>query len=80
MNREKVKTVGFSLLAQPGLFNLEIDYIKAVNTEETEGILVKAKFAKFLFMSTFSRQKTGDWPRMTKLKKEKAQIETETMT
>ena len=37
MNREKVKTVGFSLLAQSGQFSLEIDYIKAINTEETEG-------------------------------------------
>ncbi|CAG8521030.1 7721_t:CDS:2 [Paraglomus brasilianum] len=55
MNREKVKTVGFSLLAQSGPFSLEIDYITAINTEETE----------------------GDWPRITKPKKdkEKAQIE-----
>ncbi|CAG8657388.1 751_t:CDS:2, partial [Paraglomus occultum] len=38
---------------QSGQFSLEIDYIKAINTEETE----------------------GDWPRITKPKKEKVQIE-----
>ena len=48
MNREKVKTVGFSLLAQSGQFNLEIDYIKAINTEETEGkgVYVNIQLAK----------------------------------
>ncbi|KAJ3045503.1 hypothetical protein HDV00_009157 [Rhizophlyctis rosea] len=37
MNRTKVKTVGFSIVRQPGPFQLEIDWIKAVNTPRTLG-------------------------------------------
>ncbi|KAL1924600.1 uncharacterized protein VTP21DRAFT_4254 [Calcarisporiella thermophila] len=37
MYRERVKTIGISLIGQPGPFSLEIDWIKAMNTENTEG-------------------------------------------
>ncbi|KAJ3125283.1 hypothetical protein HK098_000408 [Nowakowskiella sp. JEL0407] len=37
MYREKVKTVGFSVIRQPGNFSLELDWIKAVNTPKTMG-------------------------------------------
>ncbi|KAG9289823.1 hypothetical protein G9A89_015403 [Geosiphon pyriformis] len=38
MLRERVKTVGFSLLdRQEGPFSLEIDYIKAMNTDRSQG-------------------------------------------
>ncbi|CAG8529234.1 13760_t:CDS:2 [Acaulospora colombiana] len=37
MYREKVRTIGFSLLSQPGTFCLEIDWIKMMNTEHTAG-------------------------------------------
>lgn len=38
MFREKVKTVGLSLTdRQEGPFSIEIDWIKAMNTEFTEG-------------------------------------------
>ena len=40
MYREKVKTIGFSILSQPGPFHLEIDWIKAINTDSTEGNLI----------------------------------------
>ncbi|KAI8976914.1 complex I intermediate-associated protein 30-domain-containing protein [Pilobolus umbonatus] len=40
MFRQKVKTVGFSIMdRQEGPFNLEIEWIKAMNTEFTEGDL-----------------------------------------
>lgn len=43
MHRERVKTVGISLLdRQPGLFELELDWISAMNTETTEGDLDRA--------------------------------------
>lgn len=37
MNRCKVKTIGFSILRQPGDFSLEIDWIKATNSMNTFG-------------------------------------------
>lgn len=38
MFRQKVKTVGISLMdRQEGPFEIEIDWIKAMNTEFTEG-------------------------------------------
>ncbi|TPX59007.1 hypothetical protein PhCBS80983_g02803 [Powellomyces hirtus] len=37
MDRSKIKTVGFSLVRQPGDFALEIDWIKAVNSPRTLG-------------------------------------------
>ncbi|CAI2170485.1 6269_t:CDS:2 [Funneliformis geosporum] len=37
MYREKVKTIGFSILSQPGPFRLDIDCIKAINTDSTDG-------------------------------------------
>ncbi|CAG8545268.1 6944_t:CDS:2 [Diversispora eburnea] len=37
MYREKVRTIGISLLSQPGHFCLEIDWIKMMNTETTFG-------------------------------------------
>ncbi|KAJ3023159.1 hypothetical protein HKX48_004100 [Thoreauomyces humboldtii] len=37
MDRAKIKTVGFSLVRQPGDFSLEIDWIKAVNSPRTMG-------------------------------------------
>jgi NADH dehydrogenase [ubiquinone] 1 alpha subcomplex assembly factor 1 len=37
MYRERVKTIGFSILSQPGSFRLDIDWIKAMNTDSTEG-------------------------------------------
>ncbi|RHZ75840.1 hypothetical protein Glove_209g159 [Diversispora epigaea] len=37
MYREKVRTIGISLLSQPGHFCLEIDWIKMMNTENTFG-------------------------------------------
>ncbi|RUS18391.1 complex I intermediate-associated protein 30-domain-containing protein [Endogone sp. FLAS-F59071] len=43
MHRERVKTVGISLLdRQPGPFELELDWINAMNTETTEGDLDRA--------------------------------------
>jgi hypothetical protein len=33
MDKSQVKTIGFSLLRQPGEFELEIDHIAAVNTD-----------------------------------------------
>ncbi|KAI8908381.1 complex I intermediate-associated protein 30-domain-containing protein [Gorgonomyces haynaldii] len=37
MDRAKIKTVGFSILRQPGDFKLELDYIQAINDENTIG-------------------------------------------
>ncbi len=37
MDKSQVKTIGFSLLRQPGEFELEIDWIKAMNTLDTFG-------------------------------------------
>ncbi|KAI9005048.1 complex I intermediate-associated protein 30-domain-containing protein [Hyaloraphidium curvatum] len=37
MDRMQVRSVGFSIVRQPGPFELEIDWIKAMNTEETFG-------------------------------------------
>ncbi|CAJ0754512.1 11894_t:CDS:2, partial [Entrophospora sp. SA101] len=37
MYREKVKTVGISILDQHGPFSIEIDWIKAMNTDTTDG-------------------------------------------
>ncbi|KAI8586123.1 complex I intermediate-associated protein 30-domain-containing protein [Geranomyces variabilis] len=37
MDRSKIKTVGFSIVRQPGDFGIEIDWIKAVNTPRTLG-------------------------------------------
>ncbi|KAJ3316138.1 hypothetical protein HDU76_002055 [Blyttiomyces sp. JEL0837] len=37
MDRTKVKTVGFSIVRQPGDFSLELDWIKAMNTPLTLG-------------------------------------------
>ncbi|TPX72907.1 hypothetical protein SpCBS45565_g00271 [Spizellomyces sp. 'palustris'] len=37
MDRSKIKTVGFSLVRQPGDFSLELDWIKAVNSPRTLG-------------------------------------------
>ncbi|CAB4436317.1 unnamed protein product [Rhizophagus irregularis] len=37
MYRERVKTIGFSILSQPGSFCLDIDWIKTMNTDSTEG-------------------------------------------
>ncbi|KAJ1540747.1 Complex I intermediate-associated protein 30, mitochondrial [Nowakowskiella sp. JEL0078] len=39
MDRSKVKTVGFSVVRQPGDFSLELDWVKAVNTSSTFGDL-----------------------------------------
>lgn len=33
MDKSQIKTIGFSLLRQPGEFELELEYIKAVNTD-----------------------------------------------
>jgi hypothetical protein len=37
MDRSRVKTIGFSIMRQPGPFCLEIESIKAVNTATTLG-------------------------------------------
>ena len=38
MFREKIKTIGISLTdRQEGPFSIEIDWIKAMNSEDTEG-------------------------------------------
>ncbi|RKP03543.1 hypothetical protein CXG81DRAFT_23804 [Caulochytrium protostelioides] len=37
LDREKIKTVGFSILRQDGPFSLEVDWIKALNTPQTFG-------------------------------------------
>ncbi|KAJ3156936.1 hypothetical protein HDU86_003471 [Geranomyces michiganensis] len=37
MDRSKIKTVGFSIVRQPGDFGIEIEWIKAVNTPRTLG-------------------------------------------
>ncbi|KAF0396321.1 CIA30-domain-containing protein [Gigaspora margarita] len=37
MYRERVRTIGISLLMQPGPFCLELDWIKMINTDETIG-------------------------------------------
>jgi hypothetical protein len=37
MDRTKIKSMGFSILSQPGEFSLELDYIKAVNDKNTLG-------------------------------------------
>ncbi|KAH6574590.1 hypothetical protein BASA61_000591 [Batrachochytrium salamandrivorans] len=37
INREGIKTLGFSILRQPGDFSMEIDWIKAMNTPYTLG-------------------------------------------
>ncbi|KAI8998373.1 complex I intermediate-associated protein 30-domain-containing protein [Gaertneriomyces semiglobifer] len=37
MDRTKIKTVGFSIVRQPGDFSLELDWIKAINTPRTFG-------------------------------------------
>ncbi|KAJ3308094.1 hypothetical protein HDV04_000831 [Boothiomyces sp. JEL0838] len=37
MDRANIKTIGFSIVKQPGEFSLEIDYIKQINLENTLG-------------------------------------------
>lgn len=37
MDRMQIRSVGFSIVRQPGPFELEIDWIKAYNTEKTLG-------------------------------------------
>ena len=37
MDRMQVRSVGFSIVRQPGPFELEIDWIKGWNTEKTHG-------------------------------------------
>jgi len=37
MYREKVKTIGISILDQHGSFCIEVDWIKAMNTDTTDG-------------------------------------------
>ncbi|KAL5033971.1 hypothetical protein BDV3_003590 [Batrachochytrium dendrobatidis] len=37
MDRSAIKTVGLSILRQPGDFSVEIDWIKALNTDQTLG-------------------------------------------
>ena len=37
MDRMQVRSVGFSIVRQPGPFELEVDWIKAFNTEKTLG-------------------------------------------
>ncbi|KAJ3272853.1 Complex I intermediate-associated protein 30, mitochondrial [Terramyces sp. JEL0728] len=37
MDRANIKTIGFSIVKQPGEFNLEVDYIKQVNLDNTLG-------------------------------------------
>ncbi|KAI8926423.1 complex I intermediate-associated protein 30-domain-containing protein [Entophlyctis helioformis] len=39
MDRTRIKTVGFSIMRQPGDFSLELDWIKAMNTPQTIGDL-----------------------------------------
>lgn len=44
MYRERVKTIGFSILSQPGSFCLDIDWIKTMNTDSTEGNIILLQF------------------------------------
>lgn len=37
MNKNEIKTIGFSLIRQDGPFSIELDWIKGVNTENTLG-------------------------------------------
>eukprot|EP00842_Homolaphlyctis_polyrhiza_P000685 jgi/Hompol1/1617/HPOL_002729-RA len=37
MNRSAIRTIGFSIVRQPGDFSLELEWIKALNTPETLG-------------------------------------------
>ena len=37
LNRDKIKTIGFSILRQPGPFSLEIQRIEAVNSRYSLG-------------------------------------------
>jgi hypothetical protein len=37
MDRTKIKTIGFSILSQPGDYMLELDHIRAINTKDTLG-------------------------------------------
>ncbi|KAJ3108555.1 Cation channel sperm-associated protein 3 [Phlyctochytrium planicorne] len=37
MDRSRIKTVGFSIVRQDGDFRMELDWIRAVNTEQTYG-------------------------------------------
>ncbi|KAJ3384077.1 hypothetical protein HDU84_003199 [Entophlyctis sp. JEL0112] len=37
MDRSRIRNVGFSIVRQDGEFSLELDWIKAVNTERTAG-------------------------------------------
>ena len=37
MSRNKVQTIGFSILRQPGEFSLELDWVRATNTMTTYG-------------------------------------------
>lgn len=37
MDRSKIKTIGFSILSQPGEFTLELESIRAMNTKDTFG-------------------------------------------
>ncbi|KXS12114.1 NADH:ubiquinone oxidoreductase complex I intermediate-associated protein 30 [Gonapodya prolifera JEL478] len=37
MDRMRVRTIGFSIARQPGPFELELDWVKAINTDKTYG-------------------------------------------
>ncbi|KAJ3369918.1 Complex I intermediate-associated protein 30, mitochondrial [Kappamyces sp. JEL0680] len=52
MDKSQVKTVGFSLLRQPGPFELELAWIKAVNTLDTVGDFDVLKPGQFLDEAT----------------------------
>lgn len=47
MYRERVKTIGFSILSQSGSFCLDIDWIKAMNTDSTEGNIIYFNLFKY---------------------------------
>ncbi|KAJ3303937.1 hypothetical protein HDV03_003410 [Kappamyces sp. JEL0829] len=52
MDKSQVKTIGFSLLRQPGPFELELAWIKAVNTLDTVGDFDVLKPGQFLDEAT----------------------------
>lgn len=50
MDRMQVRSVGFSIVRQPGPFELEIDWIKAYNTEKTWVCLAERDFSLALLL------------------------------
>ncbi|KAI8898140.1 complex I intermediate-associated protein 30-domain-containing protein [Globomyces pollinis-pini] len=63
MNREKVKTIGFSVVRQPGDFSLEIDSISLYNSPNTLGDFDVLDYGQYIDKDGFlKRLRPGESP------------------